>query len=1147
MKEKNWNMIQGGLLAIAIVFLLFGVAAATPAIAHQFYGTVSNNLGPAPAGSTIIAKINDNVRGSITVTTPGVFGGPDDWDDKLVVTADSSEIGQTIVFWVNGYQATPTAVYQEGGKSAIALTYTVPVPTTTPTTGTPTPTPTPTIMPTPTPTPTPSINKVPAGGDVFIGEEGLDITAGLGSAAQIAYWAPGTSTADQPSSILTVGTPTNFYVSPQTFVGKTGPWYQWTGTKGPVAFNVVDPQISVKIWDNNGNKDVSGQTIPAGDYLNFRIETNAFTVTQQRPNAALEGFLTIKVRAPDGTDYTYLYQDSTQTIPLTVIAPNDSAYYWVPVNPTRGWFTDARTQSGTWIYKTGTYVVSAELNLNKMKENYKAPDGTTYTGKTVSPTMTCTLGGFDTLKIWPSPATIIRGNTYMSIIEGRDTYYLLSVRDCSGMMTGIPCDQPPMIVHPQSGVILDSTGYYRNTTVECSGCLKNVYDTVPHYPDNGLYYYAIIGYKDLPTTIINNKTYHYVGWETSVDTKPGTYTIAIQEWKPYFDPNTPHAETTVTVTKGVVTFDTYVYGKPASSGYMGETVKIKGTNTDSDVVYLFIKGPCTDCAGANMDGKGPVIKDHPLTFTTVSVRSDNTWEYNWYTKNLTIDTGDYTIYASSRPDDWQALESAQCHECSPAGTSCAAWTKKPFTLNKPTITGDIAPKTVKIVCCDPVSIVVSGTATGIMADTAEEFYSPVPIAYWVFGENKVAGKKYIFNTKEVKCPDATFSIDLKDDINTLMLEPGTYWVVLQHPMFNHRLDIIPDKKINWWNSIYKCNQTGDCGLYSYDTMREFVVSAVPFRWSKLFTIDGPDRLIGWQSISPYLIAGFENPAIDDTYKILTFKVESNTALQADFSGTPTYGAAPLSVQFTDISTGSPRSWEWNFGDGYTSNEENPLHVYESPGTYAVTLTITGLSGTSSTTKNNYITVTPGPTYTGTPTPTPTTPPANTMRLYPGWNFVSTPKALADGHNTVGTVFIGVVDTGGRSIFLYDAGSMSWQQMTAESMIRPLDGIWIYSTGTVDVPLAYKNDPLATPPTKDLATGWNAIGFSDVSPASARDTLTSVRNQWTQVIGFNAGAQAYDTSLINGGSGGHSDTNPMYPFKGYWLFMNSPGTLAAISA
>jgi len=57
----------------------------------------------------------------------------------------------------------------------------------------------------------------------------------------------------------------------------------------------------------------------------------------------------------------------------------------------------------------------------------------------------------------------------------------------------------------------------------------------------------------------------------------------------------------------------------------------------------------------------------------------------------------------------------------------------------------------------------------------------------------------------------------------------------------------------------------------------------------------------------------------------------------------------------------------------------------------------------------------------------------------------------------------------------------------------------------------------------------------------------VKNQWTQVIGYNAQSQAYETSLINGGSGSHSDTNPMYPFKGYWLFMNAPGTLAAISA
>jgi PKD repeat protein len=311
-------------------------------------------------------------------------------------------------------------------------------------------------------------------------------------------------------------------------------------------------------------------------------------------------------------------------------------------------------------------------------------------------------------------------------------------------------------------------------------------------------------------------------------------------------------------------------------------------------------------------------------------------------------------------------------------------------------------------------------------------------------------------------------------------------------------------------------------------------------------IDGPDRLAGTAALNA-LLAGFNDPNIDDQIKVLTFKVESNNALQAGFSGTPTSGGAPLSVFFTDISLGFPTTWHWDFGDGYTSDEQNPTHVYENVGTYDVTLTVTGLSGSSSITKNDYVTVTTGPTQTGTVTPTPTTPPVSTINLYSGWNFISTPRALADGHNTAGTVFNGVVDTGGHSIFTYDAGSTSWQALTTNSTVKPLDGIWIYSTAPVSVSLTYRNNPLDTPPTKAMYAGWNSIGFSDVNPAAAKDTLQSVQSQWTQLIGYNGASQYYDTSIIKGGSGSHSDTNPMNPFKGYWLFMNAPGTLAAISA
>ena len=53
---------------------------------------------------------------------------------------------------------------------------------------------------------------------------------------------------------------------------------------------------------------------------------------------------------------------------------------------------------------------------------------------------------------------------------------------------------------------------------------------------------------------------------------------------------------------------------------------------------------------------------------------------------------------------------------------------------------------------------------------------------------------------------------------------------------------------------------------------------------------------------------------------------------ADFSGTPTNGAAPLTVNFTDASTGSPTAWSWTFGDGGTSTAQNPSHQYVSAGT-----------------------------------------------------------------------------------------------------------------------------------------------------------------------------------------------------------------------
>ncbi len=71
---------------------------------------------------------------------------------------------------------------------------------------------------------------------------------------------------------------------------------------------------------------------------------------------------------------------------------------------------------------------------------------------------------------------------------------------------------------------------------------------------------------------------------------------------------------------------------------------------------------------------------------------------------------------------------------------------------------------------------------------------------------------------------------------------------------------------------------------------------------------------------------------------------------AAFTASPSSGTAPLTVQFTDTSTGSPTSWSWSFGDGETSTSRNPSHIYTSGATFTATLTATNAAGSSSVSK-----------------------------------------------------------------------------------------------------------------------------------------------------------------------------------------------------
>ncbi len=57
---------------------------------------------------------------------------------------------------------------------------------------------------------------------------------------------------------------------------------------------------------------------------------------------------------------------------------------------------------------------------------------------------------------------------------------------------------------------------------------------------------------------------------------------------------------------------------------------------------------------------------------------------------------------------------------------------------------------------------------------------------------------------------------------------------------------------------------------------------------------------------------------------------------AGFTGSPSSGTAPLTVQFTSTSRGA-NALTWSFGDGGTSPAQNPRHIYRTPGIYSVSL------------------------------------------------------------------------------------------------------------------------------------------------------------------------------------------------------------------
>ncbi|MFA5269012.1 MAG: hypothetical protein WC379_13655 [Methanoregula sp.] len=273
--------------------------------------------------------------------------------------------------------------------------------------------------------------------------------------------------------------------------------------------------------------------------------------------------------------------------------------------------------------------------------------------------------------------------------------------------------------------------------------------------------------------------------------------------------------TPVSVTTGVT-----ISASGTRSYYQGEKVVFSGRNYDSDTTYLFITGPGTFTTGPGVPDNGGkltaprqgVVSGNPGSFDSVKTKADKSWEYVYYTHNINVNAGTYTVYAVSQPK-----ANDQLNGVSSANVS--------IILKKPFLTGEISRASV----LKGESFTVSGTAEG----------DPESVRIWIFGKNK-----YMMATESVN-PDASFKYEVRQDV-TSNLDSGQYFVIVQHSMQNNQFDI--------------------------DVAGDYVRNLNLNNGADLFRISGPGSLQGSDAADALVAAFSDQKTTDDTYTLIPFQV-----------------------------------------------------------------------------------------------------------------------------------------------------------------------------------------------------------------------------------------------------------------------------------
>jgi parallel beta-helix repeat protein len=204
---------------------------------------------------------------------------------------------------------------------------------------------------------------------------------------------------------------------------------------------------------------------------------------------------------------------------------------------------------------------------------------------------------------------------------------------------------------------------------------------------------------------------------------------------------------------------------------------------------------------------------------------------------------------------------------------------------------------------------------------------------------------------------------------------------------------------------------------------------------------------------------------------------------ANFSSNVTSGTVPLSVGFTGKSTGTPTGWNWSFGDGTSSTQQNPVHTYSEAGNYTVTLTASNAAGSNTVTKADYVSagqVTPAPVASFNSNITSGNAPlgvlfTDTSTGLPtawNWNFGdgvnSTEKNPAHTYSTQGnyTVELTVSNSAGRNTV-----TKTEYISVGTTLLKPVVNFWGSKTsGTAPLTITFTDASTNTPTAWDWSFG-----------------------------------------------------------------------------